>query len=43
LGQICFFHVRDVQVSYGEKKSSKYARRLGVELTRIEEDPEILG
>lgn len=43
LGQICFFHVPEVQVPYRRKKHSKYARRLGVELTLIENDPEILG
>lgn len=41
LGQICFFRVHDVQVTYGEKRYSKYSRRLGVELTHIEDDPEI--
>lgn len=43
LGQICFFHVRDVQVPYRKKTFSKYGGRLGVEFTHIENDPEILG
>jgi len=41
LGQLCFFHVDDVQVPYGDRPSNKYGGRLGVELTKIYEDPEI--
>ncbi len=41
LGQLCFFGVSPVQVSYMEKRYSKYGKRLGVELARIHEDPEV--
>lgn len=43
LGQICFFHVPDVQVPYGKKTYGKYGRSFGVKFTAIDEDPEILG
>lgn len=42
LGQLCLFKIKDVQVPYTKKSHSKYAR-LGVELTHIENDPEIAG
>jgi dCTP deaminase len=41
LGQICFFRVHEVQRGYLDKKHSKYGRRLGVELSRVSEEPEI--
>ena len=41
LGQICFFHLRDVEAPY-RKKLNKYAGGLGVLFTQIEDDPEIL-
>ena len=43
LGQICFFHVPDVQVPYRKKNFTKYGGGLGVEFSHIENDPEILG
>lgn len=41
LGQICFFNVDQVQVGYMHKKNSKYGGKLGVELSQIQQDPEI--
>ena len=41
LGQICFFHVPEVQVPYGKQR--KYAHSVGVALTGIDKDREILG
>ena len=41
LGQICFFYVPEVQVPYGRQR--KYAHSIGVGLTGIDKDPEILG
>lgn len=41
LGQICFFKVHDVQVDYMHKKYRKYGGMLGVESSKIFEDPEI--
>ena len=41
LGQMCFITVNEVQVGYMDKKNSKYGGKLGVELTRFEEDPEV--
>jgi dCTP deaminase len=38
IGQICLFEMSPVQVSYMEKKSSKYGRRTGIELSKIAED-----
>ncbi|HUT91447.1 MAG TPA: dCTP deaminase [Thermoguttaceae bacterium] len=43
LGQICFFHVPNVQIRYAEKSVTKYAGSVGVEFTHIDGDPEILG
>ena len=43
LGQICFFRVAEVQVGYLDKVNSKYGGRLGTEISRIHEDPEIGG
>jgi len=41
LGQICFFHVPNVQVPYGRER--KYAHSVGVAFTGIDKDREILG
>lgn len=41
LGQICFFNVTEVQVGYMSKTNSKYGGKLGVEPSRIYDDPEI--
>jgi len=41
LGQICFFHLRDVEVPYRKKGGDKYAGGLGVLFTQVENDPEI--
>jgi dCTP deaminase len=38
IGQICLFEMSAVQVSYMDKKSSKYGRRTGIELSRIADD-----
>jgi dCTP deaminase len=43
MGQICFFYIPHVEMPYRSKTYSKYAGKLGVDFTRIEEDPEILG
>ena len=43
LGQICFFTVKEVQVGYMDKASSKYGGKTGVEASLIHEDPEISG
>ncbi len=41
LGQICFFPVGGVQVSYPERRYAKYDGSISVEPSRIESDPEI--
>jgi dCTP deaminase len=41
VGQICFFRVNEVQVDYMHKRFSKYGGKLGVEISRVQEDPEI--
>lgn len=41
LGQICFIRTSEVQVGYMEKQASKYGGKLGVELSQIDQDPEI--
>lgn len=41
LGQICFFRVRRVEVPYLKKLRSKYGRKLGVELARLGDEPEV--
>jgi dCTP deaminase len=42
LGQICFFPVSEVQLSYGEKPDAKYPGSISAELSRVETDREIL-
>ena len=41
LAQLCFFPIHNVQVTYPDKPYTKYGGTLGVDLTRIDEDPEI--
>ena len=41
VGQLCFFPVKDLQVSYIEKKQNKYGSKLNVERSRIYLDVEI--
>lgn len=43
IGQICFFHTRDVQVGYMDKSVSKYGGKFSVEGSNIHDDPEILA
>jgi dCTP deaminase len=42
LGQICFFKMEEAQIGYLDKKVSKYGGRLGVEVSQLHRDPEIL-
>jgi len=41
LGQLCFFRVGRVQVPYTEKERPKYARAVGVQLPRLDQEPEL--
>lgn len=41
LGQICFFETQHATVGYMDKKHSKYGGRLGTEMSRIYDDPEV--
>jgi dCTP deaminase len=43
LGQICFLPIRKVQVGYMAKRYTKYGRKFGVEVSRVQDDPEIQG
>ncbi len=43
VGQLCFFPVNDLQISYMEKHQNKYGGKLTVERSRIDIDVEMLN